>query len=138
MKPYQYRKVIVTECLLYNATYSVDFAFQFPGQSRDLRIVNWLNPVATMTRSNPDTEPAVMSYTAIMDAFGKMLGGTSTKSRFGDQKTYLTSANVLDVDWSSGEAVARDLEQMFQNITLSLLSDDRLMYVTLTSHARLP
>jgi hypothetical protein len=62
--PYKYRKVNVTECLLYNATYSLDFVFNYPGQSRDLQIVDWLNPVATiteLTRPNPDTEPAVVS-----------------------------------------------------------------------------
>jgi len=134
--PYQYRKVNVTECLLYNATYSVHFAFKFPGQSRDLRIVNWLNPVATitdLTRPNPDTEPAVVSYTAIMDAFGKMLVGTSTKSHYGADKAYLTSSKILNIDWSSGDAVARGLEQLFQNITLSLLSDEGLMYAIPTS-----
>jgi len=135
--PYQYRKVNVTECLLYNATYSVDFVFNYPGQSRDVRIMDWLNPVATiteLTRPNPATEPAVVSYTVIMDAFGKMLVGTSFRSHYGADQAYLTSSKILNIDWSSGEAVARGLEQLFQNITLSLLSDEGLMYVRSTSH----
>jgi hypothetical protein len=139
--PYHYRKVNVTECQLYNATYSVDFVFNYPGQSRDVRIAGWLNPVATiteLTRPNPATEPAVVSYTVIMDAFGKMLVGTSAKSHYGADRAYLTSSKILHIDWSSGEAVARGLEQLFQNITLSLLSDEGLMYVRSTSHKDIP
>ncbi|KAM0690751.1 hypothetical protein Q7P36_009520 [Cladosporium allicinum] len=94
--PYHHRKVNVTECLLYNATYSVNFDFGFP-------------------------------------TFGKMLVGSSTGLLYGAERTYLTSARVLDIDWSSGEAVARDLQQMFQNITLSLLSDDRLVHNSTTA-----
>lgn len=139
--PYQYRKVNVTECQLYNATYSVDFVFNYPDQSRNLRTVNWLNPVATiteLTRPNPDTESAVVSYTAMMEAFGKMIVGTSSKSHYGAHKGYLTISSLLNIDWSSSETIARDLEQTFQNFTLNLLSDSTLMYVTLTSHAGVP
>jgi len=129
---YSWRRVNVTECLLRNASYSVDFVFNYPGQSRDIRITNWLNPVATITQStrpNADREPAVVSYNAIMDAFGKMLVGTSTESHYGADIAYLTSSKILNSDWSSGDAVARGLEQLFQNITLSILSDEGLMYV---------
>lgn len=40
-----------------------------------------------------------------------------------------TSWKIIDIDWPDGQAVIRDLEQVFQNITLSLLSDDGLMQV---------
>jgi hypothetical protein len=135
---YSYRQVNVTECLLYNATYSVDFKFQYPVQTRELQITDWLNPVAAITQStrpNPATEPAVVSYTSIMDAFGKMLVGNSIRSHYGADKAYLTSSKILNIDWTSGGAVARGLEQLFQNITLNLLSDDGLMYVVRVSES---
>ena len=44
---YPPRQVNVTECQLYNATYSVDFSFEFPTQFRSARILDWLNPVKT-------------------------------------------------------------------------------------------
>jgi hypothetical protein len=135
---FQYTQVNVTECLLYNATYSVEFIFEYPGQRRELQITDWLNPVATITQSlpNPETEPAIVSYTAIMDALGKMLVGSSIQSHYGPNTAYLTSSNILNIDWSSGEAVVTGLEQLFQNITLSLLSDEGLMYVSPASYDR--
>lgn len=133
---YSYHQVNVTECLLYNVTYSVEFTFKYPGQTREVQVTDWLNPVAAITertRPDPATQPAVVSYTCVMDAFGKMLVGTSIKSHYGADTAYLTSSKILDIDWTSREAVARGLEQLFQKITLSLLSDDGLMYVVLVS-----
>jgi hypothetical protein len=133
---YVYRQVNVTKCLLYNATYSVDFTFEYPSQTLKPQITNWLNPVALIPyykRPTANTEPAVVSYLSIMDAFGKMLVGNSIRNDYGvavdTSMVYLTSSKILNIDWASGEAVARGLEQLFQNITLSLLSDDGLMYV---------
>lgn len=70
---YPPRQVNVTECLLYNATYSVDFNFEFPAQSRSVRISEWLNPVRTYHRPSETseqwpsiTEVAVVSYSAVM------------------------------------------------------------------------
>jgi hypothetical protein len=135
--PYQFRKVNVTECLLYNATYSVDFIFEHSGQSRELQIADWLNTVGTMTgslESNLETKRAVGYYTEIMDAYGKMLVGSSTSSYYGVGHAYLARAKILSINWSSGEAVATGLEQLFQNITLSLFSEDGLMCVIPISH----
>jgi hypothetical protein len=135
--PYQFRKVNVTECLLYNATYSVDFIFEHSGQSRELQIADWLNTVGTMTgslESNLETKRAVGYYTEIMDAYGKMLVGSSTSSYYGAGHAYLARAKILSINWSSGEAVATGLEQLFQNITLSLFSEDGLMCVISISH----
>jgi hypothetical protein len=126
----------VTECLLYNATYSVDFTFEYPSQTLKPQITNWLNPVALIPyseKTSVHTGPAVVSYLSIMDAFGKMLVGQSIRNDYGvavdTPMVYLTSSKILNIDWASGEAVTRGLEQLFQNITLSLLSDDGLMYV---------
>jgi hypothetical protein len=133
---YSYRQVNVTECLLYNASYNVDYKFEYPAQTRELQITDWFNPVAAITqftRPNPATELAVVSYTSIMDAIGKMLVGSIVRSHYGADTAYLTSSKILNIDWTSGEAVARSLEQLFQNITLSLLGDDSFMYVVRTS-----
>jgi hypothetical protein len=131
---YPPRQVNVTECLLYNATYSVDFDFKFPDQSRRVQISDWLNPVTTYRESSdlsdnfPNvTEASVISYSAVMDAFGRLLVGSSSTSRYGVDRATRTSWKMMNIDWSDGQAVIHDLEQMFQNITLSLLSDDGLM-----------
>lgn len=125
---YERRQVNVTECILHNASYEVDFELEYPRQSREVRIADWLNPVATM-RPVAQTQPAIISYSAVMDAFGRILVGKSTQDmRLGSDVAYLTSWKTLHVDWKSGDEVARGLEQLFQNITLSLLSDEGLMY----------
>lgn len=38
--PQQFTQVNVTECLLYNATYSIDFTFQYPSQRRKVHIAH--------------------------------------------------------------------------------------------------
>lgn len=130
---YEHRQVNITECILHNASYEVDFEFEYPRQSREVQITDWLNPVATIkpsTRPNEQTEPAIVSYSTVMDAFGKILVGKSLRDvRYGTDTAYLTSWKILRIDWSSGEEVARGLEQLFQNVTLSLLSDEGLTYV---------
>lgn len=114
----------MTECDLYNASYSVDFSFRYPDQDHDLRIVDWLN---TVDYDSSGAE-GVDSYLAVMDAFGKILVGTSSyKAQYQQRNDYLTAMSMMDVEWQSGDAVRTGLEQLFQNITLSLFSDSRAM-----------
>lgn len=114
----------VTECDLYNASYSVNSTFRYPNQSHDIGIVEWLNKISSKsTLTHKDTIP----YLAVMDAFGKILVGTSEyNSRYGSKTDYLTSMSMIQLDWEYGEQVRHGLEQLFQNITLSLLSDNIL------------
>lgn len=73
---------------------------------------------------------AVSSYAVIMDAFGKIVVGSSVYNRYDTGTAFSTVSKILPIDWSSGEAVATYMEQLFQNITLSMLSDDGLMCVS--------
>lgn len=126
-------EVNITECLLYNATYDVDFAFNYPQQTSHTIISTWLNPVAAPntdfdTNYNANvTAAAITSYSSMMDAFGKLLVGIVSVSHYNIDTSYFTSWNIMSIDWSRAEAVQEGLEQLFQNITLSLLSDEGLM-----------
>lgn len=125
-------RVNVTECVLYNATYDVDFRFQYPNQTLSLRITEWLNPVIganiKIIDVKPFTNPPDMnSYLAMMSAFGTLLVGTSHMNQYNQVFNNGTNWAIVTVDWSEAETVQRGLESLFQNFTLSLLSDIGLM-----------
>lgn len=119
------RQVNVTECVLHNATYTIDFSFQYPNETRKVAISDWLNTVA-IANIPTEREEASVSYLAIMEALGKMLVGNATHSHYGSYTDHLTNWRLFEIDWSDGEAVRGGLESLFQNITLSLLSDSGL------------
>lgn len=129
-----YRQVNITECMLFNATYSVDYHFAYPSQSREASVSNWMNPVAMLSRSEQDgyydenaTAHHILSYAAVMDAFGQMMVGQAKRDKYSTEKVTSTIWKLVPIDWKDGAAVARGLEELFQNITLSLLSDNALM-----------
>ena len=126
------RQVNVTDCQLYNATYEVDFAFQYPDQSRNVSFSSWLNPVPatdswSYPRRYPNTTSEVISYSAIMEAFGRMFVGRSVWPYRDLYQRYYTNYGITNIDWEHGDAVQRGMEQLFQNLTLSLLSDPGLI-----------
>jgi len=121
--------VNLTECLLYNATYDVDFSFRFPHQSRQVSISAWHNTISIQNLTESPTEPqdrTAASYLATMGAFGKFLVGYRMLDVFSGLTTARTAFPIMSIDWIGGEAAARGLEQLFQNITLSILSESRL------------
>jgi hypothetical protein len=63
---------------------------------------------------------------AMMSAFDNLLVGTASIDVTG-RDIQLTRWDLVTVDWSRAEAVQRGLESLFQNFTLSLLSDPGLM-----------
>lgn len=122
--------VNLTECTLYNASYNVDYNFQYPLQTAQVSILDWLNPLT----GSPDwTDPMhpdkgvnpseALSYRGIMQTFGKILLGYSYYNQYSDY-TKWTSSKLIDVDWDSAPAVQTGLERLFQNMTLSMLSND--------------
>jgi hypothetical protein len=123
-------RVNVTECLLYNVTYDVDFTFRYPNQTHRARISAWLNPYdapgSTRSGFGGDNTTAGDSYMAMMSAFDNLLVGTASIDVTG-RDIQLTRWDLVTVDWSRAEAVQRGLESLFQNFTLSLLSDPGLM-----------
>lgn len=156
-KVYPPRQVNVTECLLFNASYSVDFTFQYPNQTREVSISRFNNGIplydvmhpgqdrrrqdGEVGHDTPDgpvinsflrlnaTEAQAASYGTVMDVFGTLLVGHAYTDRYNGKGNHYTSWEIINIDWSDGEAVQRSLEQLFQNITLSILSDDSLMSV---------
>lgn len=133
---YNATRVNVTECLLFNATYNVDFAFQYPQQTRNISISSWLNPIPSLyhaaspyqdTKEFQTYVDAVISYLAMMTAYGKLLVGIDMESHYRIETPLYTSWNMMDIDWSRSEAVQSGLEELFQNYTLNLLSDSRFM-----------
>lgn len=130
----RYRQVNVTECLLYNATYDVDYRFQYPSQTRNASVSNWLNPVAMLSREDQKgiydenaTTQHMLSYAAVMDAFGQLLVGQAKKDKYAVETVTSTIWKLSPFNWEDGPSVAEGLEQLFQNTTLSLLSDDALI-----------
>lgn len=127
---YTFMKVNVTECQLYNASYSVDFQFQYPNQTRQVSISKWLHPITAINFWDPVSEVVdVLPHLALMNAFGKvLLVGSYTESEYAFKLSY-SSWNIINIDWTRAKAIPSGLEQLFQNITLSALSDASLMYV---------
>lgn len=126
----------VTECQLYNATYEVDFVFQYPNQTRTVSISKWLNPMQPPTdhlgfhyEASDATMSSWLSYLCMMQAFGKLLVGYSTTSQYDSYTSFAhyTSWEIMDIDWSKGLAVQAGLESLFQNLTLSMLSQDNFV-----------
>ena len=127
----RYRQVNVTECLLYNATYNVDYRFEYPIQTQHASVSDWLNPVTRLStreqRGRNLTVQETLSYKAVMDAFTQMLVGKAKKDKYRVEEVTSTIWKLSPIGWKDGVAVARGLEELFQNITLGLLSDDALM-----------
>ena len=128
------RQVNITECLLYNATYRVDYRFEYPSQTQNAEGSDWLNPVAMLSHQEQKgvygdnaTVHQTLSYAAVMDAFGQMLVGQAKKDKYAVETVTSTIWKLSPISWKDGTLVAQGLEELFQNITLSLLSDDALM-----------
>lgn len=112
------REVNVTECVLHNVTYSVDFEFNYPNQSHKVSISSWRNTTGIVEMPDDERKAGIVSYLAVMDAFGKMLVGNATNDpRYGQVNDHLTSWKMMNIDWSDGEATRSGLESLFQNIT---------------------
>lgn len=123
--------VNVTECLLYNASYVVRFDFQFPNTTTTILNLTHENKIAPLGYSynNEYLDWTAISYLGIMESLGKLLVGC-TEAYSGDSsgdnsatRNYLTSYALLDIDWTRAESTQLGVEQLFQNITLSILSN---------------
>ena len=123
--PILWRRIVnVTECRLFNATYSVNFKFQDGIQSQEVSLQSWNTAVAldTGTLRKGPAKP----HGAIMQAVGSLLiGSTSVSLRGMDlpRDTSLTR-KLVNVDWNDADSIPRALEQLFENVTLSLVSNN--------------
>ena len=127
----------VTECLLYNATYTTKFSFEQgtgPTAQR-VEIVDLvldqklpvLGQPASSVRAINDTEGEHMAYQSVMDAFGKIFVGAEHGRGGVSSRTYGTSFGLTGVRWTEFEETQRDLEELFSNVTVSLFASDGLV-----------
>jgi hypothetical protein len=138
----------VHECILYNASYRVNFDFQYPKQTVQVQRLEFAeaivgNDSADVSASpgsyyTPEYSERRLSYKAIMDAFGSILVGTAISLHYtgptqevgGTNYTGLAQAiggtryAQTKVDWNQADNTRRTLEELFQNITLSMFSSD--------------
>jgi hypothetical protein len=129
-------------CSLMNASYSVRFDFKYPSQTINVTSIQHLNGVpATNSISIYDNDfmagSAPASYQAIMDAFGRIMVGSSISSHYGGVISFTTlfPATALGDLTSQVNMIAPNdfgpaLEELFQNMTLSLLSSTQFQYVS--------
>jgi len=125
---------MVTECVLHNATYSVDFAVQggVPSAVVSQLTINEGLPALQSLGVSPNSEMGYnstrFSYQSVMDVFGKLLVGYArAQSQVEGTEVYYSSFERTSVDWQDKIQMGADLETLFQNITLSLFSNSNLL-----------
>jgi hypothetical protein len=126
---FSYRNV--SECLLYNASYSVDFSIQNGNSIATLQQLTLHEKLTSLDRLRSHDlfnyqYSLQYSYQAVMDVFGKLLVGYGYAQNSGTQ-VYYSSFQRTYVNWNELEKTQRDLETLFQNITLSMFSRSSLL-----------
>jgi hypothetical protein len=116
------------ECTLYNASYQVSFEFTYPRQNINIIQRTLHNPVLTPHDQNATFGTPTWAYMNIMDAYTNILLGYTQASRGGatSYRTMYQNTALSNLDPNKGfgaDPLMLVLENMFQNITLSLLSD---------------
>lgn len=130
------------DCSLYNASYTVFFNFSNSDQTINILSRKLLNPVTASKKISqwvamaniPSNITAAtrqaqrICYQSIMEVYGKLLVGNNW---IGDDFTANTGTtwNMLSIDWTSRDASQKGLEELFQNMTLSMLADSSLTLV---------
>ena len=146
--------LMVHECMLYNASYTAGFKFEYPNQAVTITSVSTKQPIecswdaSVITVANEYTWGGLgpgnhnVSYMAIMDAFGSVLVGyayyplydycTDHNGVTYCQHTISTQAGTrFDqtlIDWTNSATTSDSLETLFQNITLSMLSSSQMTF----------
>ncbi|KAK7180290.1 hypothetical protein DPSP01_009452 [Paraphaeosphaeria sporulosa] len=115
-----------TECRLHNGSYNVAFQFRYPEQNLTVLNLDYGAPIGLSQETLYKNLPRE-AYAGIMEAFCRLLvgyisGPPDPSTTPWTQQTFFTSVNILHIDWSEAEKTRTGLEQLFQNITLSLLS----------------
>ncbi|KAJ8121925.1 hypothetical protein ONZ43_g1746 [Nemania bipapillata] len=121
----------VSECLLYNASYSVDVNITNGASLVAIKSLTMNEKLPGQGRSSSglgltDAERTHYSYQSVMDAFGKLLVGYGYTQNGVTETTYSSFLRTY-VDWTTLEQTQSDLESLFQNMTLSMLSASNLL-----------
>jgi hypothetical protein len=118
----------MVECTPYNASYQVNFQFTYPHQNISVIQMTLHSAVLTPGDPNPTFGTPEWAYMNVMDAYANILVGY-TEGYGGGPSSYKTMYQVTALEnLSATQGFDTDqliliLETMFQNITLSLLSD---------------
>lgn len=128
------------DCRLYNASYQAFLNFSYPSQTIDIQSRDLLNPVNVSTDisdwyyetvNNADIvggQAQRICYQAIMHSLGKLLVGYEWW-RDGYIVTAETSWAMMSINWTARDTAQHGLEELFQNMTLSMLSSASLTWV---------
>jgi hypothetical protein len=123
-----------------NTSYSVSFDFKYSSQTIKVTSIQHLNGVpATSFISIYDDDfmagSAPAYYQAIMDAFGRIMVGSSVSCHYGGVTSFTTlfpSTALGDLTSLVNMIAPNDfgpaVEELFQNMTLSLLSSTQSQY----------
>jgi hypothetical protein len=140
-----YNEMVLLQCKLYNVTYDVGFDFAGTDQSIKIRTLVYGYAVATILEVPYDITPSFyndlsvsyVTYTSLLWAFGQLLIGTGTTNPFFDQYVPNYIGTLAQITALKGiiegskdltfNAVKVTVEQIFQNMTLSLLSSDEFL-----------
>jgi len=139
------------ECGLHNATYEVAFEFKDSKQHTTILSINYLNGVSVLGNysdvpSGPDgLSPLSIqySYCAVMQAYSSLLVGehwydSLASSTIGSlaESNY---AMITSVNWTALDTLPQQLESLFHNLTLSMLSSPLLTQdASLSSKVQVP
>lgn len=127
------------DCKLYNASYQVFLNFSYPTQSIEITSRTLLNPVNVSVDISEwyfgtvQKPPIIIKqqaqricYQALMDSLGRLLVGNEWQ-RDGFTVTQQTSWSMMSINWTDRTAAQRGVEELFQNITFSMMSSTALM-----------
>ena len=128
---------VLLNCSLNNASYTAHFDFRDGQQRLDLQRGNDLAGVSNFDGADPAPPLAAdsslynktISYLSIMDAFGRIMTGSLQVSHYGGtgaSSTLVQTSGLSPLLKTADNAtLARAIEGLFQNITMSLLSSSR-------------
>ena len=129
------------ECTLWNASYGVNVKILYPGQLVSVESLELHESVSAHnlrydsvydSAVGLDTNPNLLSYGAVMEAFGRLLVGSETstiRSRYFSATQYMTTMLGSIVTLGIEDRMEYTLEKLFQDITLSLLSSSLFRFV---------
>ena len=104
----------ITKCRLYNASYDIEFRFQNYKQTLLINQLDYIDPVWVSPQNN--NSKIIKSWKGIMSALGSLLVGTDNFA------LHTSHYYMLNIDFSQVETTISGVEELFQNITLSLFS----------------
>ena len=118
----------VKECQLWNATYDAEFTFENFEQTTTLHALTYEGPILSISSADPDEIEGNLQNDlpkAILSAFGSLMVGMQLKEDSGLSHT--SNFELLNVNFTNPEKLNKGLEEVFVNITLSLLSERRFL-----------